>query len=488
MLKRSALCVVWTTLISSMVAAQTLPVPNARGSAQVPAANAAAPATPAEAGANPPVVPPALPTSDDPLLTPVPLPAKVLSSWQEALALVRTQSTVLAGARTRVERAEADVTTARSHFLPTLTGTAQATDHLIRTELPAGTIPLCSNGRLPCPSAYWGAALNLSVPVIAAQSWYDWKTAKHAVNSAKLDAKEIEREQVAQVAVAIVNVVTSERLAEVSRVSLNASLSTLKLTQRRAELGAASRVDVLRVEQDAEAARAQVISASETLRQAREALGQVLGMSEAVTVNPDLNLDGLATDAARTCSRQNGIELRPDIVASNAAAAVARRRVDSVDYAFLPTVNGTSTLTYYSEPIQSPNRDHVTWTIGGLLTWQIYDGGARYADRAARRTDWELAQQHVRDVDRLARIEVTQTMRGVSVAEANLSVSQRNRDILVETARLTQIGYLNGTGTSFDLVDAARRLREGEIDLTIKEFEVLKAKIAAFLALAKCDV
>jgi outer membrane protein TolC len=76
----------------------------------------------------------------------------------------------------------------------------------------------------------------------------------------------------------------------------------------------------------------------------------------------------------------------------------------------------------------------------------------------------------------------------VVVAQANLDVSTKGRDIAAETARLTRIAYMNGTGTSFDLVDTARRLREAELDLTIKEFELTRAKITAFLALATCNV
>jgi outer membrane protein TolC len=67
-------------------------------------------------------------------------------------------------------------------------------------------------------------------------------------------------------------------------------------------------------------------------------------------------------------------------------------------------------------------------------------------------------------------------------------VSRRSRDIAKETARLSRVAYENGTGTSFDLVDTGRRLREAELDLTIKEFEVLRARISALLALATCDV
>jgi len=76
----------------------------------------------------------------------------------------------------------------------------------------------------------------------------------------------------------------------------------------------------------------------------------------------------------------------------------------------------------------------------------------------------------------------------VRVAEANLRVSAKSREIARETARLTRIAYLNGSGTSFDLVDSAQRLRQTEIDFAIQEFEVVRAQIAALLALATCTV
>jgi outer membrane protein TolC len=76
----------------------------------------------------------------------------------------------------------------------------------------------------------------------------------------------------------------------------------------------------------------------------------------------------------------------------------------------------------------------------------------------------------------------------VQVADSNLVVSRRSRDIASESARLSRIAFLNGSGTSFDLVDTARRLREAELDLAIKEFEVVRAKVTALLALATCDV
>jgi outer membrane protein TolC len=341
---------------------------------------------------------------------------------------------------------------------------------------------------IPDPATNWTAGVGLRVPVFAPKTWHDHGTAKDAVELAKLDTKELERQVLGSIANSIVSVVTAERLAEVSRVSLRSALSTLDLNKRRAALGASSMLDVLRVEQEVQLARAQVVAADESLMRAREALGLALGSSDNYGVTPDIRLDQLAADARGSCRREANVASRPDVRAATANVELAARRTKGVDWGFWPTVDAVSNLTYWSNQDATPNHSHLTWTIGGILTWEVYDGGLRYGQRQANKADQLIAQEELTDTRRKAEVEVTQAMRAVRVSEQNLAVSVKAREIAAETARLSKVAFLNGSGTSFDLVEQARRLREAELDLAIKEFEVLRAKIAAFLALASCNV
>jgi outer membrane protein TolC len=464
--------------------------PGARSAAPAPAAAPKAAQTPVTTATPAPAAPPVLPQVDDPMLAPPPPAPHVLGTWQEALATLRRDSTSLKTAQARIEQARAQARVALSSALPTLRGSASVTQHLLRGESgpfvnQAGMVG--QSRTIPDPSFQWNASLGLDVPLLATEAWYRHGTAKDVIESSMLDAKEVERQQVALAAAAIIDVVTTERLAEVSRVSLASALSTLNLTKRRAELGAASTVDVLRVEQEVSDSRAQVVTSHETLLRARETLGNALGSAEPWGVTPQIQLDNLAADARTSCTVETSVDQRPDVRAASAAVGIAERDVKAVDYGFVPTINAQSALTYWS-PRSPINNEHVTWTIGAVLNWNIYDGGVRTGNRGVFRANLELSRQQLTDARRRAQIEVSQAMRGVEVANANLAVSTRSREIATETARLTQVAYLNGTGTSFDLVDSARRLRAAEIDLAIKEFQVLQAKITALLALATCRV
>lgn len=442
----------------------------------------AAPVAP-PAAAPTPQVEPALPNVSDPLLTPPEPAAKVLGSWQEALSMVRDESVAMRIARANVLQAQAAAREALAPALPQLRGTGQVTHHLLKGEgAPLGVI-----GTIPDPATFWAATLTLTVPLFHPLEWYTYGTAKDFVDVSRLSQKEAERIAIAAVADRIVRVVTAERLAEVSRSSLESALSTVDLTKRRAALGASNTLDVLRVEGAASLSRAQVVSATENLIQAREALGTTLGRAEAWGVTPDIQLDSLGADARKNCRGETDVLARTDVRAAQANLSATERQVKGVDFAYVPTVDAFSALSFVS-PVSGINDRHETWTIGGLLTWNIYDGGLRGGQRAAALAATDAARANLEEAKRGAAQQVTQALRAVRVAEANLAVSAKTREINAETARLSKISFLNGSGTSFDLVTTETQLRQSEADLAVKEFTVLEARIAALLALSTCSI
>jgi outer membrane protein TolC len=72
------------------------------------------------------------------------------------------------------------------------------------------------------------------------------------------------------------------------------------------------------------------------------------------------------------------------------------------------------------------------------------------------------------------------------VADDNRRVAERGRDLARETERLSRIAFQAGTGTSLDLIESGRRLREAESQLALQEFGVVQARLAALLALSRC--
>lgn len=460
---------------SAIPVSTALPIPGQTSPANNASGNVAA---------QPPVVIPAPPSVDDPMLAPVPAPKQVISSWQEALSLVRARSTDLRTAYDEVLRAEANSRSALAGTLPSLNGSAAYTHQILTTT--TDTIDPRTGAIIPITTPLANtltAGLSLSQPLFAPRVWHQMGTTKRGEEAAQLSLEDQKRAIALAVANSVIGVVTAERIAELNRSGFRAALERLDLTRRKQVLGAATGLDVVRAQQDVESARATLVTGDESLRQARESLGLALGIPDGIGVNPAISLDTLVDGAMGACKQTSNLEQRADIAAQRVKTDIAAREVGDVDLQFLPTLNAQSSLSESSVAAATPNP---TWNIQAVLSWSIWDGGLRYGARRSAKVDEDEAIQSLTALRRNAAIQLVQAQRGVPVAEQSRKVAADARALAAEVDRLTQVGYMSGQGTSLELVTAASALRSAEINLALQDFQLVKARVLALLQLANC--
>jgi len=439
-----------------------------------PPGGAAVPAATAPSNAD---IPP-MPDIKDPMLEPVPPAPSLLGSWQDALKQIRARSTTLHRAQAQIEQAEGVSRSAVAQAAPTLSTTGTGT-HLF-------TLP--NPNPYGVPSNQFVGTLDFKAHVFNPYVWSGISTARENARAAALSEKDVQRTLLATIAQDAVAGITNERIVESNRVSLASALSTADLTKRRAALGAANAVDVLRAEGDVATARALIVSGDETLRITREALGADLGYTGQWGVSPNIRVEDLQRTAAQICRLVPTTDSRADVRAAAKSVDAAKQDRKTADYLYSPTVDLTSQAGYFSFPFRSPSLDHWAWGGGISATWVIFDGGDRYGQRRQKEAAVRIAQETLTQTQRAAALQALQAERGILVARATLDVSARARDVAKEQARLSRLAFVNGSGTSFDLVDSAKRLREAEIDLLNKQFGVFQAEIAAFLAKSDCSI
>jgi len=474
-------------LFAAHTAAQApVPPPPASPPSAAPGSNAAQAASPLPSGAQGATsssgsLPPPLVTND-PMLEPIAPPSHVVPSWQEALGMLRARSTDLRIALDEIERAEGQWRSTLAQSLPTLNGTANVTANLLRGEVyNQATLERIT---FPDPITY-SATATLVQPVFAPRAWHATGTAKVARQATELSAEDQKRVLAFALANAVVSVVTAERLSEINRIGLRAALERLTLARRRVALGAGNALDTVRADQDVSVARAAVVTGDESLRQARETLGLALGSTEGWGVPADIDLNGIEASARATCTSAASVEERADIAAARTITEVARRNVDDVWLQFSPTVNLVSQLNTSSLPFA--NGKNMTWTIAGVLSVPLFDGGVRYGALRDTRAQADESVQRLEAARRNATVQVIQARRSVEVADESRRVSERARDLARETERLARVSFQAGTGTSLDLIESGRRLREAESQLALQEFSLVQARIAALLALSRCN-
>ena len=392
--------------------------------------------------------------------------------------MLRSRSTDLRIALDEIERAEGQWRIALAQSLPSLTGSANLTGNLRGTNCFGEN---CISAR---DFTTYGGSLTFTQPLFAPRAWYAAGTASVARDARVQSAEDMKRVLALTLANAVVTVVTSERLSEINRIGLRAALERLTLARRRVALGAGNALDTVRADQDVSVVRASIVSGDETLRRARETLGLALGVPEGWGVPTEISLNGLEASARTTCQVAPAIDDRADIAAARTNVEVAKRNVKDVWLGFSPTVNLVSIFNTNTSPYGGRFEQ---WTIAGVLTVPFFDGGARYGALRDTRAQADQSEQRLEAARRTATIQVTQARRSVEVADESRRVAERARDLARETERLSRVSFQAGTGTSLDLIESGRRLRESEVQLALQEFNLIQARIAALLSLSHCN-
>ncbi len=388
-------------------------------------------------------VPPPPPIElNDPMLVPVPQAGKVLTDWKQALNLILARSTNLATALQEVERAEGNARIALAAALPTITGTVNVTGQLITTAVPANpgftymgkqVIPATVAYTSPNPNPTVIGALTVSQPILAPRAWYGIRTGEMGVTSSKLSVEDQKRTIFTSVASSIITVFTTERTAEINRQGLKSALSVVDLTIRQNKLGTATKLDVLRAQQSAATARATLVSGDEALLEAREALGLALGFPEAYGVPAQLSLPEIESTVRGVCA-PSPLDDRADIKAAKNNIEIAKRGITDAWLQFSPTASLNTTASIANSGTatvvgSSPSGHDGSWTISGVLTLPIWDGGVRYGNLRIAKVNAEEAKITLEAALRTANIQIMQALRAVAVAEREHVVSVESRDL-----------------------------------------------------------
>jgi outer membrane protein TolC len=495
----SALLCLTLTLAPVAALAQPAPAPKppaARPGAAPETAAAAQPTAPATPAAPTPVAQPRAIEITDPLLAPVPAPRSMLTDWKHILTLINSRSTDIKIADMEIERARGLARQALGRALPTINATgvlehnrSRGDGFQVGGQMGGGTTDAAGTSR----SSSASASLSASQPVLALRTWHSIGTANLAVKAASYDADDRRRIVLAAIADAILSVVTSERVAEINRVGLRSSLERLELTQRRARLGTGTKLDIVRAEQDSTLVRTQLIAGDQGLLQAREALGLALGSSEAFGVPPSISINAIEQSLKSLCT-PGKTDQRADVMSASTGVEIAERQAKEAKLGWAPyaeiatsldAVARTSTTSTSGLDFTSDQRQ-LSWSIRGVLTIPIWDGGSRYGEIRSAKAVVEQQKARLDATRRTAEIEVVQAMRTVAAAEQARELAEKARDLAKETSRLSQIAFEAGTATSFELVEAGQSERQAELDLAVREFELIKAKLSALLVTASC--
>ncbi len=426
------------------------------------------------------------PEVSDPLLAPAVRAPRELGSWSEAKALAKQNSIDERNAMAAVERAQGRWRQSLGALLPNGRLAVGVTYDVLNPTVVTSLLNVSSAvlARAPPTSPMGSMTITLSQAVVDLAAWKGLSAADASRDAARLIEEDTRRRVTQGLARSLVAVVAAERVAELNRIGLRQALERAALITRTQQLGAATQVDVVRTQQDVDVARGQLIAGDEQLRRTREALGVALGIDSEVGVPSGFSLEGLANEARLACK---GIswEQRSDLQAqrANVQSAVESRKQATMGY--VPSLGLTSNLLGFTTDPGFAR--FATWNVAAMISVPIWEGGTREGLVTERKGVENQAEAAMELARRQVRLEVEQVRRQVNVAESLMKTARDARAGAAQLDQLTRRAFEVGRGSSLELVQSAVALRQADVVLAAREFELVQARLDVLMTEARCD-
>ncbi len=373
---------------------------------------------------------------------------------EHAVALATERNETALAAQKRAEAADARVARARAFFFPELTVSGTYTRRLYENV---------RDGEVLQTRNALNSTATARMALFDARGFPLYRAARLEGEAAELDAREARRLVGFEAADAFLTTLGNQQVFEAARRRLEFARQSLLDAKARAEVGLASTNDVTRAELEVSNAEVQLASARGSADTSRIELGFLLVSS----VQGPLALpEPLLAQAAGNIEQpprlaQEAEGRRLDILSARlkvqAQEAAAREPLARL----FPSLGLTGQYRITNEPGFAGRRGDGFVALD--LTWNLFDGGERYADRRERvalaeALDLEATARTRRVSVDIQRAQVQLTNAQAALKQSELAATQARRN-----AEETGILYRQGLSTALAVADASLRLFEAEV-------------------------
>jgi len=113
-----------------------------------------------------------------------------------------------------------------------------------------------------------------------------------------------------------------------------------------------------------------------------------------------------------------------------------------------------------------------------VLSWALYDGGARYGRLSERRADRDIAQLQLGERLLETRAGLIVGLEEVRRAERALFEAKTAADLANQAVAIADLSYKAGATTNLELIDAQRRARDAQTAAVVADDNAQKARLA----------
>jgi outer membrane protein TolC len=397
-----------------------------------------------------------------------PWPAQPLT-LEDAVALAARNNETTGIAAARLERARAIRREAYSAFLPALTATGTYTRRSREVTRTIDDEQIVTQARNAL-----GTTTVLEWPLFDARAFPVARSTDRNLEAQEQESHDLTRVLAFDVAEAYFVVLSAERLLEAARRRLGVAEAVVADAETRLEAGLASRNEYTRTDLERAQSRVAVTEAENAVRINRLNLGYLIGVEAAGPLEEPGPLFAGSRDpeALARIARQN----RPDLFALERRAEAARLLAREPGLRFAPRLDASATYRTTNEPGLSGREGD--WNAGAVLTWELFDGGTRSAQAAARRAEYRDLRLQADALRRRIGVEVQGAAADLDTAEAAVAQAEVQVHVALQNEEEVRVRFQEGLATALEQADATVSAFEAQAGLARQRFALYVAQLA----------
>ncbi len=294
----------------------------------------------------------------------------------------------------------------------------------------------------------------------------------------ELEYERTRNDTILQVTQAYQGVARTDEFVRVAEEALKNAQERLRLIRAQVDAGVAARFDLLRAETAVAQAEQAVLNARNQRELAVAALNNLLGrdLNTPVQVVKSTELPSLQETGLDALTQQ-AYQNRPEIIAAERGAELARVNIQNARRGILPSVVITGQADFnLNTSAFNPRRESYTGIV--VLSVPIWDSGITRAREAQARDDLEIAQIRLQQAKEGVALEVRQAYLNLQDAQKRLTVAQKGLEQATEALRLARVRFEAGVSPQLEISDAELAFTQAQTNLVNAQFDYLDAYAA----------
>jgi outer membrane protein TolC len=245
---------------------------------------------------------------------------------------------------------------------------------------------------------------------------------------------------------------------------------SLGAAERRAQVGSATRSDVLRAQLEVTNSRQALLQAQNEKRATMFVLGRLAGVDGPVDARTEQPLVVVDLPLTREQLLELVLAQSPAVVTAEANLRTASAAVRASRAAYFPSLNGSGSYNWSNEAA-SLNNVRGSWSMRLGLSFPLFNRFQREESLERSNVQARVAEYQIADARRLARANLERVLGTLETARQQITLAEQALTVAEEDLRVQQERYRLGVSTILEQVTSQENLVGAEAALIAARYD-----------------